>query len=85
MISVRKLRTYAVISFGVGTVTLLLMFTRAFGQHAESTDYGRFVVEVGFLATIGGLVLMVCASLKLPVALCGRTDRRDGTPNFLGR
>jgi hypothetical protein len=70
MISVRKLRTYAVISFGVGTVTLLLMFTRAFGQQAESTDYARFVVEVGFLATIGGLVLMVCASLKLPVALC---------------
>jgi hypothetical protein len=70
MISVRKLRTYAVIFFSVGTVTLLLMFTRAFGQHAESTDYGRFVVEVGLLAIIGGLVLMVCASLKLPVALC---------------
>ena len=70
MMSVKKLRRYAVISFGAGTVGLLLILTRAFGPYVESTDFGRLVISVGFLATIGGLVMMISATLKFPIALC---------------
>jgi hypothetical protein len=69
MMFVRKLRTYGVISCGVGTAALLL-FTRSFGPHVESTNFGYFIVAVGFLASIGGLVMMVGSVLRLPIALC---------------
>jgi hypothetical protein len=70
MVFVRKLRTYGAISFGAGTAALLLMFTRVFSPYVESTDFGRSLVAVGLLASIGGLVMMVGSMLRLPIALC---------------
>jgi len=70
MMVMKRLRTYGVISFSAGTAVLLLMFTSAFGRHVESTDFGRAIVSVGLLATIGGLVMMIGGTLKLPIALC---------------
>jgi hypothetical protein len=67
---VKNPRTYAVISVGVGSVALLLACTRILGPNAQSTDFGRFLFSVGFLAIIGGLVMMIGRTLRLPITLC---------------
>jgi hypothetical protein len=64
---VKKLGIFGATFFGIGSVALLLMFAR---PHAPATVFGRSLVCLGFLATIGGLVTMVGAMLKLPIALC---------------
>jgi hypothetical protein len=64
---VRTLRIYGAIVSGVGIALLVLMFAR---PQAPATVFGRFLICLGFLATLGGLVMLVGAMVRLPIALC---------------
>ena len=43
------------------------MFARA---HAPATVFGRFLICLGFLSALCGLVMLVGAMVRLPIALC---------------
>ena len=77
--AVKKLGTLGAIFAGVGTATLVLIFSR---PSAPATIFGRSLVCLGFLATIGGLVMMVGAMLKLPIALCVAQSTVTATLTF---
>jgi uncharacterized integral membrane protein len=64
---VKTLGTYGAILSAVGSATLVLLFSR---PYPPATVFGRSLICLGFLATLGGLVMMVGAMLRLPIALC---------------
>jgi hypothetical protein len=64
---VKTLGIYGAIFSGVGTAALVLMFAR---PQAAATVFGRSLICLGFLATLGGLVMLVGAMVRLPIALC---------------
>lgn len=63
----KTLRVSGAILFGVGAAALVLMFAR---PQAPATVFGRSLICLGFLATLSGLVMLVGAMLRLPIALC---------------
>jgi hypothetical protein len=65
--SVKKLGIYGATFFGAGSAALVLMFAR---PNFPATVFDRFLICLGFLAALGGLIMMVGAMLKLPIALC---------------
>jgi hypothetical protein len=58
---------YGAIFSGVGLAALVLMFAR---PQAPATVFGRSLICLGFLATLGGFVMLVGAMGRLPIALC---------------
>jgi hypothetical protein len=64
MFGVKNLGTYGATSFGVGIAALLFTFASGFGPCGPTTAFGGFLVSLGFLASIGGLLTMVGAVLR---------------------
>ncbi len=64
MPAVKNLGTYGVTFFVIGVAALLLTFASGFGPCGPTTRLGSGLVSLGFLGSIGGLLMMVGAVLR---------------------
>jgi hypothetical protein len=64
MLPVKRLAAFGALSFGLGMAAFALTFASGFGPCGPSTAFGGFLISIGFMATIIGLLMMAGAILR---------------------